>query len=523
MSDLQQHGPTLSLSGAVLNRTFPFHLVVGRDMRVRAVGPALRKLLPDLEPGERMLSCLQVSLPTGIEAYSRWVEIAGELVILRSLSDANVVLRGTVEQVQGDGLIFLVTAVAPSLERMRELGLSLRDFALHDSQAEHMRGSSRSKDVASLRRKIEQLRAIIETGEAGVLYAAASGDVVHVNRSLCDQFGIDDSHVSGLTMDAFVRHLGSLLASGESEREQVIQLFDILRGGRQDRERPPAVILRLALPRRSTLQISLTLTAERDLVLCCRDITHETEVDRMKSEFLSTAAHELRTPLASIFGFTELLMMRRLPEVQQRELLGTIHRQAELLIKLINELLDLSRIESRQGKDFHRQFCRVGTIVDQTIKGLLVRNDRRQVRVHLPHAAEAIMIDASKTMQALLNVLSNAFKYSPHGGDIELETREMQEEGQRYVGISVRDHGIGISREDMARVFERFWRADPSGAIPGTGLGLSLVKEIVELQDGKVQIESELGEGTTVTLWFPLTQDFVLSRPSPLQSLDDLH
>ncbi|MEK9802338.1 MAG: ATP-binding protein, partial [Curvibacter sp.] len=85
-----------------------------------------------------------------------------------------------------------------------------------------------------------------------------------------------------------------------------------------------------------------------------------------------------------------------------------------------------------------------------------------------------------------------------------------------------RDHGIGISPDDLTRVFDRFWRADPSGAIPGTGLGLSLVKEIVELQDGKVQIESAVGEGTTVTLWFPLTEDFVLSRPSPLQVLPDM-
>ncbi|MEK9952168.1 MAG: ATP-binding protein [Curvibacter sp.] len=522
MSDRQLPGPALALRGVVLDRTFPFHLVVGRDMRVRAVGPSLRKLLPHLLPGELMLSHLQVSQPPGIETYARWLDSAGELVILRSLSEAHVVLRGTVESLQDEGLIFLVTAVAPSLERMRELGLGLRDFALHDSQAEHMRGSSRSKDVGSLQRKIDQLHAIIETGEAGVLYAAANGDVVHVNRVLCEQFGIDDSHVSGLTMEAFVRHLGSLLAAGESEREPVARLLDLL--GAEHREGPThrTLTLRLALPRRSTLQMSLTLTAEQDLVLSCRDITHETEVDRMKSEFLSTAAHELRTPLASIFGFTELLMMRKLPQEQQRELLGTIHRQAELLIKLINELLDLSRIESRQGKDFHRQFCRVGTIVEQTIKGLLVRNDKRQVQLYLPHASEAIMIDSAKTMQALLNVLSNAFKYSPDGGDIELETRVTEEDGRRYVGISVRDHGIGISPNDLTRVFDRFWRADPSGAIPGTGLGLSLVKEIVELQDGKVQIESAVGEGTTVTLWFPLTEDFVLSRPSPLQVLPDM-
>ncbi|HBH40232.1 MAG TPA: histidine kinase, partial [Curvibacter sp.] len=278
--------------------------------------------------------------------------------------------------------------------------------------------------------------------------------------------------------------------------------------------------IRLVSPRHVTLRMSLVLTAGRDLLLYLRDITSEAEVNRMKSEFLSTAAHELRTPLASIFGFAELMLARKMSESQQREVLGTIHRQSQLLINLINELLDLSRIEARQGKDFHRQLCRVGTIVDSTIRGLLIKNDRRQVKLHLPHGAECIMVDPEKTQQALLNVLSNAFKYSPDGGDIALSTVLREGDGDRQVGIRVTDQGMGMTGEQLARVFERFWRADPSGSIPGTGLGMSLVKEIVELQEGRVQIESMPHQGTTVTLWFPLTTDFVLSRPSDMSGQD---
>lgn len=125
------------------------------------------------------------------------------------------------------------------------------------------------------------------------------------------------------------------------------------------------------------------------------------------------------------------------------------------------------------------------------------------------------MVDMEKTMQALLNVLSNAFKYSPNGGAIGLKTVMREEEGEREVGICVSDSGLGMSPEHLSRIFERFFRADPSGDIPGTGLGMSLVKEIVELQDGRVQVESVLGRGTAVTLWFPLASDFLLSQPSP--------
>ena len=509
-----QPGPVLTLSGVALDRTFPFHILVDRDLKVISVGPSMRKLLPQLVPGDSLALHLQASQPAGAETLQRWLASIGELVILRSPSFAHVVLRGTVEPLEGAGLIFLVTAVVPSVEMLRELGLGLRDFALHDSLAELLRRVSGGEGTQGLRQRVEQLRAIVEMGDTGVLYAQADGAILHVNRQLCELFGIDDSHVSGLTLDVFARHLASLLAQEETDRDPLGSLYDMPPRGDGAIPRPAARTLMLALPRRMTLQMGWTFTHGGALILYFRDITSETEVDRMKSEFLSTAAHELRTPLASIFGFAELLMVRKMGPEQQRELLGTIHRQAQLLINLINELLDLSRIESRRGKDFHRQYCRVGTIVDQTIRGLLIKNDRRQVVLRMPHGAEAIMVDPEKTMQALLNVLSNAFKYSPGGGDIELSTELREEGAERYVGIRVSDHGLGMSPEQVGRIFERFWRADPSGVIPGTGLGMSLVKEITELQDGTVQVESALGEGTSVTLWFPLTEDFVLSRPS---------
>lgn len=239
-----------------------------------------------------------------------------------------------------------------------------------------------------------------------------------------------------------------------------------------------------------------------------RDVTQRFEVDRMKSEFLATAAHELRTPLASILGFTELMIHRRYSEDRQKDLLQTVHRQGTLLNNLIQELLDLSRIEARQGKDFHIVATPLERIVNAVLDSTGHRELGREVTViALPPVA--VMADASKIEQALTNLLSNAFKYSPDGGEVSLEAAVRERDGEPHAVILVRDHGIGMTPSQLARVFERFYRADASGNIPGTGLGLNLVKEIAEIHGGAIELSSEPGVGTTASLWLRLSQTAV--------------
>jgi signal transduction histidine kinase len=118
-----------------------------------------------------------------------------------------------------------------------------------------------------------------------------------------------------------------------------------------------------------------------------------------------------------------------------------------------------------------------------------------------------VLIDPEKMQLALNNLLSNAFKYSPHGGQVTLSARCQTQGGRDYAVLEVRDEGLGMTPEQLARAFERFYRADTSGNIPGTGLGLSLVKEIAELHNGRVELESVLGRGTTARLWIPKQDD----------------
>lgn len=276
-------------------------------------------------------------------------------------------------------------------------------------------------------------------------------------------------------------------------------------------------LLMLIHPERRILSrvVRLNMDGQGESVLYFRDVTRETEVDRMKSEFLTTAAHELRTPMVSIFGFAELMLKRPVPPERQRDVIETIHRQSSLLINMINELLDLARIEDRQGKDFRMKPQPVQALIDDAVEVLAVRKDSHPVVVQCEHGDVVLMLDNDKSRQALGNVLSNAYKYSPQGGSIQVATKLVRSGEEAKLGISVTDQGIGMTAEQQARLFERFFRADPSGNIPGTGLGMCLVKEIMALHGGSIEVKSQLGVGTCVTLWFPMSER-TLTRPMTL-------
>jgi signal transduction histidine kinase len=270
-------------------------------------------------------------------------------------------------------------------------------------------------------------------------------------------------------------------------------------------EPTPDLRFTLQRPDARVLQRSLRYSEHRQaaLTLYFRDITREVEVERMKSEFLSTAAHELRTPMASIMGFSELLLHREYPRERQRDMLSTINRQSQRLTNLLNELLDLARIEARQGKDFKRVTLTLGPWLRETIASYMAPNDPRRVEALIPDDLPDVEADRDKLQQALFNVISNAYKYSPGGGEIRLDTLDHDYNGERFVGLRVSDQGLGMSPEQQSHLFERFWRADTTGHIPGTGLGMSLVKEILELHGGYVEVASQEGHGTQVTLWLP--------------------
>ncbi|MCF8160177.1 MAG: HAMP domain-containing protein [Polaromonas sp.] len=396
----------------------------------------------------------------------------------------------------------LAKAFEVMVNAVRISGSSLEEkVALRTAQLEQAQAATRDRT--------EQLNAIFDLSPDGFVSFDAGFRVTFANLAFLRITGMEEDDVIGLEEARFSR-----LLAGKCLPDATFPGVASLRAARKNLREgeagvPPLRIrhclIELAGPGNRALEVGIRLSQAESVsqILYLRDVTHETEVDRMKSEFLSTAAHELRTPMASIYGYCELLLMRDFDEDERKEMLSTIFRQSELMASIINELLDLARIEARRGKDFVVERLSLQALVGEAVAGYKLPEGREAPQIQAPDETLLVRADRKKIQQALINVLSNAYKYSPRGGAISLSFLQEVHHSVGRFGIEVRDHGIGMRPEETARVFERFYRADSTGKIPGTGLGMSIVREIIEIHGGEVSLESKLGEGTTVTLWLP--------------------
>ena len=494
-----------ALGASAFARAFPFYLHVGADLCVCSAGASLRKAYPAVQPGAPLQGLFRVQRPRDTGSIEAWRTRVGETCTLVALGPQPLTLRGSPEACDDGSLLLLVAPVLNSLEEVTRLGLGFNDFAKHDAtgdslllaQTARLSGQDAERLAERLRGRTEQLATILELSPHGVAYFDSGAALQHVNTALLGMLNLKRVTVFDLSIDALDDWIGGLLAANETCRRPLASLT----GGQGG----SVVGLTFALlrPQPAVIHLSSARTDDGGWVFYLRDVTRETEVDRMKSEFLAAAAHELRTPMVSVHGFTELLLNRPVPEGQRRDMLETIHRQSKLLINMVNEMLDLARIEARQGKDLKREPCKLGVLVEQAVAPFSQPGGADRLHLRLAHADTMLHVDAEKMLRAFTNVLSNAFKYAPDGAVVTVDTLDGTLLDAPAVGLRITDRGIGMTPEQKARVFERFYRADPSGNIPGTGLGMSLVKEIVELHGGRVEVESEAGRGTAVTLWLP--------------------
>jgi signal transduction histidine kinase/HAMP domain-containing protein len=263
-----------------------------------------------------------------------------------------------------------------------------------------------------------------------------------------------------------------------------------------------SVSLYLSLPMLKVLECNLRVNPDdRSVVLYMHDVTRLTELDRMKSEFLATAAHELRTPIASIVGFSELLLNHHFDAAMTQDSLETINRQAKNLTLMLNDLLDLARIEARTANMLNLAPLEVSELIRECINSASMGQEKHTLRLELRNGLPMVMADRAQIRRVVMNLLSNAFKYSPDGGEVTVWVyREIKPDGSPHVCVSVSDQGIGMTQAQIARVFERFYRADASGHIPGSGLGMSITKEIIDMHGGEIELDSVPAQGTTVTI-----------------------
>jgi signal transduction histidine kinase len=223
-----------------------------------------------------------------------------------------------------------------------------------------------------------------------------------------------------------------------------------------------------------------------------------------KSEFLANMSHELRTPLNAVIGFSEVLLERMFGEVneKQAEYLGDIHTSAQHLLSLINDILDLSKIEAGRMELDVAEFD-LPTAIDNALTLVRERAGRRRIALErvIDDRLGAMRGDERKIKQVLLNLLSNALKFTPEGGRVEVRAGIANGTAE----ISGTDTGIGIAPEDHDAVFEEFRQVGSSDKkAEGTGLGLSLSRKFIELHGGRIWVKSQVGAGSTFTFTLPL-------------------
>ncbi|HEY3475617.1 MAG TPA: ATP-binding protein, partial [Anaerolineales bacterium] len=350
-------------------------------------------------------------------------------------------------------------------------------------------------------------QAILEAVADGVLVTGANNRISFLNRSAAQILDLEPGQVIGQSLDVFGGLFGKSAGSwmetirNWSDGPVAYQPGDTF-AEQLDLENGRIVLVHLAPV---ILQNDFLGT-----VSIFRDITHEVEVDRLKSEFVATVSHELRTPMTSIRGYVDVLLMGAAGAVNENQahFLNIIKSNTERLNILVNDLLDVSRIESGRVT-LSPQALDLREIAEDVIGDVLRRSQEENKPIALsldaPKKLPHVYGDVERVRQILGNLVDNAYHYTPENGTIIVQ---IHPNGGNEVQVDVRDNGIGIPLEDQARVFERFYRGEHPLVLstPGTGLGLSIVKQIVEMHKGRIWMKSSgvPGDGSTFSFTLPV-------------------
>ena len=238
------------------------------------------------------------------------------------------------------------------------------------------------------------------------------------------------------------------------------------------------------------------------VVIVMHDITELKKLEQVRKDFVANVSHELRTPITSIKGFSETLLDGAYKEEDTLlAFLEIMNKESNRIQMLVNELLELSKLE-KHGFQLDVLPTKLNDLVKQAGELSSQKLEEKRMKLHIEASTEVIVLgDANRLMQVIVNLLFNAINYSPEGTTVTLALSETD----KYGVLEVRDEGIGLAKEEIPRVFERFYRVDRARSrnSGGTGLGLAIVKHLIEIHHGKIQVESEVGVGTTMRVLLP--------------------
>jgi len=465
------------------------------------VGVGLHLLLSPLREMELSPAAKAMTLALGL-ALSVMGLIGGYLVArlpkerIQTIAEylENMVRRGRVGLVLGE-------SQADSLGRLGHAVNHYLAFVKDEIEQSSLTAKERQIQIKVLEAERRHIESVIHAISDGVIVTGAFGDLLLANEAAEKIFGFRFETAVRKPVEEVIADKGFLALLQEMRETGPFVPHRTLEWvqGAGDQARTWRVVLNTVLEGRKRDRIG-------GAVAVLHDVTKEKEIARMKSDFVSNVSHELKAPLASIRAYTEMLLDGEIKDpAQVRECFQTISSETDRMSRLIQNILNLSRLESGlvPVNKTDLAVTEILRAVNDVIapqaakKGLVLETDLAPVFFRVNG-------DRDMLYQAILNVLSNAVKYTPDGGKIRVSTYL----AGGCIVVEVADTGLGVPQEELQKIFEKFYRSRHSGkAAPGTGLGLALVKHVIEvIHGGKVTVESEVGKGSVFRLSLPVVR-----------------
>jgi two-component system phosphate regulon sensor histidine kinase PhoR len=366
------------------------------------------------------------------------------------------------------------TAGEPFLDHDIVLMSALADYA-----AIAIENANLYTNTAVERNKLESILTQIEEG---VIVVDHERRLILVNRTARRAFGIEEEQLAGMPAEQVIQHPELLENLYDQSLKYPYQAEIPLEDGR-------------------VFNAQFTPIPEVGLAVTMQDITHLKELDRIKSEFVSAVSHDLRSPLTAILGYVELIERAGPVNQQQRDFIRRVHFNVNSITALINDLLDLGRIEA--GLDARKELVPVPAIIRYAIDGLqdLITEKGQTLELELADELPAVQGNPVHLRQVVGNLIGNAVKYTDNGGVIYVNARSEDD----LIIIQIKDNGPGIPPAEQPYVFDKFYRGrGVPPDTPGTGLGLAIVRSVVENHQGRVWVESDVGSGSTFTVVLPI-------------------
>jgi PAS domain S-box-containing protein len=362
-----------------------------------------------------------------------------------------------------------------------------------------------------------RVRAVLDATSDAMVLASDEEITLIANQKFADFFEVQADELVGVRSEDIV----------SAAKDVVLDIDRLVAMVQQGRDHPDDEILDMMTQiwpvereiELSSIPVKTPAGVRQGRLYSLRDVTHQREVDRLKNEFVSLVSHELRTPLTSIKGYVDLLLDEESGALtdDQREFLQIVGSNAQRLVNMVNELLDISRIEA--GKvDLRIDSIDLRALAQRVVASMrpLIDEKRQSVIVDAEPGLPPVYGDSDRLSQILTNLVSNAVKYTARGGHITISLRP--DDGMMKVGVQ--DTGVGLTEDEIRQLFTRFYRAGNRATreVAGAGLGLSITRSLVELHGGAISVKSTPGEGSTFTFTVPLAEGV-----TPAQIAEPVH